>query len=70
MFLEVVEEDADHSIVEAALKVGKVPHIKEGTGVKMMVGSLCPITRIQKLFFAQPTSKLIVAISAVYIYRN
>ena len=34
-FLEVVEEDADNSIVEAALEVGKVPHIKEG--VKMMV---------------------------------
>ena len=34
-FLEVVEEDVDNSIVEAALEVGKVPHIKEG--VKMMV---------------------------------
>ena len=34
-FLEVVEEDADNSIVEAALEVGNVPHIKEG--VKMMV---------------------------------
>ena len=29
-FLEVVEEDADNSIVEAALEVGNVPHIKEG----------------------------------------
>ena len=34
LFLEVVEEDADNSIVGAALEVGKVPHIKEG--VKMM----------------------------------
>ena len=33
---EVIEEDADNSIIEAALDVGKVPHIKEG--VKMMVG--------------------------------
>ena len=27
-FLEVVEEDVDNSTVEAALEVGKVPHIK------------------------------------------
>ena len=37
-FFEVVEEDADNSIVEATLEVGKVPHIKEG--VKMMVVKL------------------------------
>ena len=29
-FLEVVEEKVDNRTVEAALKVGKVPHIKEG----------------------------------------
>ena len=34
-FLEVVEEKVDNSTVEAALEVGKVPHIKEG--VKRMV---------------------------------
>ena len=34
-FLEVIEEKVDNSTVEAALEVGKVPHIKEG--VKTMV---------------------------------
>ena len=29
-FLEVIEEKVDNSTLEAALEVGKVPHIKEG----------------------------------------
>ena len=29
-FFEMVEENADNNIVEVALEVGKVPHIKEG----------------------------------------
>ena len=42
-FLEVVEEDADNSIIEAAVEVGKVPHIRKG--VKRMVENFRKETR-------------------------